>query len=72
VLKENIKIKLMVFEKKILRRIYGPTKERDGAWRIKSNEELNKLIGNNNMINYIKTQRLAGLERCVARQLTEW
>jgi hypothetical protein len=33
VLKENIKSKLRVFEKKVLRKIYGPTKERDGTWR---------------------------------------
>jgi hypothetical protein len=59
VLNENIKLKLMVFERKVLRRIYGPTKVRDGAWRIKSNEELNRLIGNKNIINYIKAQRLA-------------
>jgi len=32
--------------------IYGPTKENDGTWRIKSNEELNRLIGNMNIINY--------------------
>ena len=42
VLKENIKSKLKVFERKVLRRIYGPTKETDGTWRIKSNEELNR------------------------------
>jgi len=59
VLKENIKTKLWVFERKALRRIYGPTKESDGTWRIKSNEELNRLIGNKNIINYIKEQRLA-------------
>ena len=40
VLKENIKTKLRVFERKVLRRIYGPTKEKDGTWRIKLNEEL--------------------------------
>jgi hypothetical protein len=27
--------KLLVFERKILRIIFGPTKERDGTWRIK-------------------------------------
>jgi len=59
VLKENIKTKLRVFERKALRRIYGPTKESDGTWRIKLNEELNRLIGNKNIINYIKAQRLA-------------
>ena len=59
VLKENIKTKLRVFVRKALRRIYGPTKESDGTWRIKSNEELNRLIVNKNIINYIKAQRLA-------------
>ena len=59
VLKENIKSKLKVFERKVLRRIYGPTKETDGTWRINSNEELNRLTGNKNIINYIKAQRLA-------------
>ena len=59
VLKENTKLKLQVFERKVLRRIYGPTKENDGTWRIKSNEELNRLIVNKNTINHIKAQRLA-------------
>jgi hypothetical protein len=56
---KTTKLKLMVFERKIVRRIYGPTKVRDGTCRIKSNEELNRLIGNKNIINCIKTQRLA-------------
>ena len=63
VLKEAIKQKLLVFERKILRRIFGPTKERDGTWRIKTNDELNKLIGNKTIINYIKSQRLGWLEQ---------
>jgi len=50
---------LRVFEKKVLRRIYRPTKESDGTWRIKSNEGLNRLTSNKNIINYIKAQRLA-------------
>jgi hypothetical protein len=58
VLKENIRTKLRVSERKVLRRIYGPTKEKDGTWRTKSNEELNRLTGNKNIINYIKEQRL--------------
>ena len=33
----------MVFEKKVLRKIFGSTKERDGAWKIKTNDELDKL-----------------------------
>jgi len=59
VLKGNIKSKLRVFERKVLRRIDGPTKEKDGTWRIKPNEELSRLTGNKNIINYIKSQRLA-------------
>jgi hypothetical protein len=49
----------MVFERKVLRRIFDPTKERDGTWRIKTNDELNELIRHKNMINHIKTQRLS-------------
>ena len=49
----------MVFERKLLRKIFGPIKERDGTWRIKTNDELDKLIRHKNMINCIKTQRLS-------------
>jgi len=44
VLKENIIQKLSVFERKILRKIFGPTKEANGIWRIKANKELDELI----------------------------
>jgi hypothetical protein len=54
VLKETIKNKLTVFERKVLRRIFGPTKERDGTWRIKTNDELDELIRHKNIINHIK------------------
>jgi hypothetical protein len=59
VLKETTKNKLMVFERKVLRKIFGPTKERDGTWRIKTNDELDKLIRHKNIINYIEAQRLS-------------
>jgi len=59
VLKETIKNKLMVFERKVLRKIFGPTKERDGTWRIKTNGELDELIRHKNIINHIKAQRLS-------------
>ena len=58
VLKETTKNKLMVFERKVLRRIFGPTKEKDGTWRIKTNDELDELIRHKNIINHIKAQRL--------------
>ena len=50
--------KLLVFERRILRRIFGPTKENQ-IWRIKTNEELEKLIKHKNIVNYIKAQRLS-------------
>jgi hypothetical protein len=51
--------KKLVTERKIPRRIFGPTTERDGTWRIKTNDELNNLIKNEGIINYIKVQRLS-------------
>jgi len=56
-LKETIINRLMVFERKILRKICGPTYE-NGFWRIKTNEELDKLIKHENIINFARTQRL--------------
>ena len=57
-LKGNIIQKLLVFERKILRGIFGPTKENQ-TWRIKNNEELDKLIKQENVVNYIKAQILS-------------
>jgi hypothetical protein len=36
--------RLLVFERRVLRKIYGPTQDNDGTWRIKTNEELENLI----------------------------
>jgi hypothetical protein len=49
----------MIFERKILRRIFGPTKEKDITWRIKTSEELDSLIKHSNIINQIRGQRLS-------------
>ena len=54
VLKETRKSKLMVLERKVLRMIFGHTKERYGTWRIKRNDELDELIRHKNIINNIK------------------
>jgi hypothetical protein len=51
--------RLSVFERKILRKIFGPTKEDNGNWRIKTNKELDELIKHQNIINYVKAQRLS-------------
>jgi hypothetical protein len=38
------KNRLLVFERRVLRKIYGPTLDNDGTWRIKTNEVLEILI----------------------------
>jgi hypothetical protein len=46
-----------VFERQILRKIFGPTGSKEG-WRIRSNNELQKLRKGNDIVEYIKTQRI--------------
>ena len=54
VLTENIKQKLLVFERKILRRIFGATQKANGEWKLKTNEELEETINNKNIVRYIQ------------------
>ena len=58
ILKETIINKLLVFERKILRKIFGPNNE-NGIWRIKTNQELDETIKHKNIINFIRAQRLS-------------
>jgi len=50
----------MVFERKVLRKIFGPSNE-NGIWRIKTNQELHKIIKQKNIMNFITVQRLGWL-----------
>ncbi|KAJ9586838.1 hypothetical protein L9F63_019569 [Diploptera punctata] len=61
VLKETIKQKLLIFERKFLRRIFGPNRGTDNYRRIKTNNELNKLIKNQNIVNHIRSLRIGWL-----------
>jgi len=36
--------RLLIFERRVLRKIYGPTQNNDGIWRKKTNEEMKILI----------------------------
>jgi len=51
-----------VFERKVLRAIFGPTND-NGEWRTKYNDELYTLYKDSDIITYIKINRLrwAGL-----------
>jgi hypothetical protein len=60
ILKETVINKLLVFERKILRKIFGPNKEKS-AWRIKNNQELDETIKRKNIIKFIRAQRVSSL-----------
>jgi len=47
----------MVSERKVLRKIFGPTNE-NGIWRIKTNQYLDKTIKHKDIINFIRAKRL--------------
>jgi len=50
---------LRIFERKILRKIFGPLQDKDGSWRIRMNHKLNEPIGNADMVRFIKSRRIA-------------
>jgi hypothetical protein len=60
-LKYRIEQKLMLFKRKILRKISGPIKVSEDKWRIKTNDELDTLINHANIVRYIKVQRISWL-----------
>jgi len=49
--------KLTIFERRIMREIFGPTRTDDGYWRIKTNQEINEMLRGQNIIGIIKKQR---------------
>jgi hypothetical protein len=64
---------------RVLRKIYGPTQDKDGTWTIKTNEELENLIKKKNIVRFIKSQRLRWLAHAIrmdttrtVKKLTEW
>jgi hypothetical protein len=46
---------LRMFERKLIRRIYGPVME-NNVWRIRYNEELNTLLKGEDILRFIKSQ----------------
>jgi len=48
----------MTFERKIMRKMSGPTRTDDGYWGIKINQEINNILKRQNIIGFIKKQRL--------------
>ena len=51
---------LLIFERKIFRRIYGPKYE-NGEWKSRANRELEKMSKGENIVKWIKGQRISWL-----------
>jgi hypothetical protein len=52
---------LLIFERKIFRRIYGPKCE-DGEWKSRTNRELEELSKGENIVKWIKGQTISWLD----------
>jgi len=57
VLSKQDEHRLSIFERKILRRIYGPVMD-VGRWRIRTNQELYQQCGENDTVKFCKLSRL--------------
>jgi hypothetical protein len=51
---------LAIFERNFLRKIYGPVKENE-LWRVRRNDELQTIIKGENIVRFIKSQRIRWL-----------
>jgi len=52
---------LRIFERRILRKVFGPVQNEDGFWRIRMNYELYDLIKNADIVGFVKSKRMAWL-----------
>jgi len=56
--------KMMTFERKIMRKIFGPTRTDDGYWRIKTKLEINDILKGKNIIGFIKKTKVKLIRLC--------
>jgi hypothetical protein len=50
--------RLRVFEKRVLRKVFGPKREEDGSWRKLHNDEIHRLYSLPNIVRVIKSRRM--------------
>jgi hypothetical protein len=51
--------KLKIFERKMLRSIYGLVQDSNNEWRVRTNQEIEALMKEENIVRFIKYQRLS-------------
>ena len=54
----------MTFERKTMKKIFGPTRTNDGYWRIKINQEINDTLKGKNIIGFIKKTKIKFVRPC--------
>ena len=50
---------LRIFERRILRKIFGPMQNQHESWRIRMNHKLNELMESADIVRFIKSRRIA-------------
>jgi hypothetical protein len=62
-----------------LRKIFGPVQNEDGSWRTRMKYELNELIGNADVVKFIKCGRIAWLchvmrmdDKRTSKRILQW
>jgi hypothetical protein len=70
---------LRIFERKILRKIFGATQDENGIWRSRRNQELDELIRNADIVRFIKSRRMNWVGHVrrmeggrIPRRILEW
>ena len=54
----------MTVERKIMKKIFGPTRTDDGYWKIKKNQEINDILKGQNIIGFIKKTKIKFVRPC--------
>jgi len=54
----------MIIERRIMRKIFGPTRTDDGYWRIKTNEEINEMLKGQHIIRFILKTKIKLVRPC--------
>jgi hypothetical protein len=70
---------LRIFERRILRKIFGQVQNEDGSWRIRMKYEMNELIENADTVRFIKCRRIAWLghvmrmdDKRIPKRILQW